>query len=98
LNRLTRNPIDSGKLSWLLQQGVIKSIQTIERQYLPSDNVLLFNVETGQANQYVLDLGRDAKRGLLKKLNAGWKMVLQTLAISTIKKTILSSKTQNVSI
>jgi len=40
---------------------------------LPSDNVLLFNVETGQANQYVLDLGRDAKRGLLKKLNAGWK-------------------------
>jgi len=72
LNRLTRNPIDSGKLSWLLQQGVIKSIQTIERQYLPSDNVLLFNVETGQANQYLLDLSRDTKRGLEKKLNDGW--------------------------
>ena len=72
LNRLTRNPIDSGKLSWLLQQGVIKSIQTIERQYLPDDNVLLFNVETGQANQYILDLSRDTRRGLLKKLNAGW--------------------------
>jgi len=73
LNRLTRNPIDSGKLSWLLQQGIIKSIQTVERQYLPSDNVLLFNVETGQANQYILDLSRDTKRGLLKKLNAGWQ-------------------------
>ncbi len=73
LNRLTRNPIDSGKLSWLLQQGIIKSIQTIERQYLPSDNVLLFNVETGQANQYILDLSRDTKRGMLKKLNAGWQ-------------------------
>lgn len=73
LNRLTRNPIDSGKLSWLLQQRVIKSIQTIERQYLPDDNVLLFNVETGQANQYILDLSRDTKRGLLKKLNAGWQ-------------------------
>lgn len=72
LNRLTRNPIDSGKLSWLLQKGIIKSIQTIEKQYLPSDNVLLFSVETGQANQFILDLGRDAKRGLLKKLNAGW--------------------------
>lgn len=71
LNRLTRNPIDSGQLSWLLQQGIIKSIQTIERQYLPSDNVLLFNVETGQANQYILDLSRDTKRGLLKRLNAG---------------------------
>lgn len=73
LNRLTRNPIDSGKLSWLLQQGVLKSIQTIERQYLPSDNVLLFNVETGQANQYILDLSKDTRRGLLKKLNAGWQ-------------------------
>lgn len=73
LNRLTRNPIDSGKLSWLLQQGIIKSIQTIERQYLPDDNVLLFNVETGQANQYIIDLRRDTKRGMLKKLNAGWQ-------------------------
>ena len=73
LNRLTRNPIDSGKLSWLLQQRIIKSIQTIERQYLPDDNVLLFNVETGQANQYILDLSRDTKRGMLKKLNAGWQ-------------------------
>ena len=72
LNRLTRNPIDSGKLSWMLQQNILKSIQTIERQYLPDDNVLLFNVETGQANQYILDLSRDTKRGLLKKLNDGW--------------------------
>lgn len=71
LNRLTRNPIDSGKLSWLLQQGVLKSIQTVERQYLPSDNVLLFNVETGQANQYILDLSRDTKRGLQRRLEKG---------------------------
>jgi DNA invertase Pin-like site-specific DNA recombinase len=79
LNRLTRNPIDSGKLSWLLQQGIIKSIQTIERQYLPTDNVLLFNVETGQANQYILDLSRDTKRGMLKKLNAGWQTGVASL-------------------
>src|SRR3989338_676001 len=73
INRLSRNPIDSGKLSWLLQRGILKSIQTIERQYLPDDNVLLFNVETGQANQYILDLSRDTKRGLLKRLNTGWQ-------------------------
>ena len=72
LNRLTRNPIDSGKLSWLLQQGIIKTIQTSERQYLPDDNVLLFNIEAGEANQYILNLSRDTKRGLLKKLNLGW--------------------------
>ncbi len=73
LNRLSRNPIDSGKLSWLLQQRILKSIQTIERQYLPDDNVLLFNVESGMANQYILDLSRDTRRGLLKKLNDGWQ-------------------------
>ena len=44
LNRLTRNPIDSGKLSWLLQLGIIKSIQTIERQYLPHNNMFLFYI------------------------------------------------------
>src|SRR3990170_7700459 len=47
INRLSRNPIDSGKISWLLQQGILKSIQTIDRQYLPEDNVLLFAVEAG---------------------------------------------------
>jgi len=77
INRLSRNPIDSGKISWLLQQGTLKSIQTIERQYLPNDNVLLFNVESGMANQYILDLRRDTKRGIDKKLNDGW---LPTLA------------------
>lgn len=73
INRLSRNPIDSGKLSWLLQRGVLKSIQTIDRQYLPDDNVLLFNVESGMANQYILDLGKNTKRGLQSKLEKGWQ-------------------------
>lgn len=73
INRLSRNPIDSGKLSWLLQRGVLKSIQTIDRQYLPEDNVLLFSVETGVANQYILDLSKNTKRGMLSKLEKGWQ-------------------------
>src|SRR3989338_8063717 len=64
VNRLSRNPIDSGKLSWLLQRGVLKSIQTIDRQYLPEDNVLIFNVESGVANQFILDLSKNTKRGM----------------------------------
>ena len=56
INRLSRNPIDSGKLSWMLQQGILKSIQTMDRQYLPDDNVILFSVETGSSNQFILDL------------------------------------------
>lgn len=73
INRVSRNPIDSGKISWLLQQGVLKSIQTIDRQYLPDDNVLLLNVESGVANQFILDLSKNVKRGIQSKLEKGWR-------------------------
>lgn len=71
LNRLSRNPVDSGRLSWLLQSGRLKSILTIERDHRPDDNVLLFAVETGMANQYVLDLSRNVRRGIQGKLQRG---------------------------
>ncbi|MCP5004493.1 MAG: recombinase family protein [Planctomycetes bacterium] len=71
INRLSRNPIDSARVQWLLQQNILKSIQTIDREYLPSDNVLLFNVESGIANQYILDLRKNTLRGTLSKLEKG---------------------------
>ena len=71
IDRLSRNPIDSATIQWLLQQGNIKIIQTIDRQYLPSDNVVLFSVESGMANQYILDLSKNVKRGILTKLEKG---------------------------
>ena len=72
INRLSRNPVDSGIISWHLQRGIIKSILTIDREYLPQDNVLLFSVESGVANQYILDLSKNTKRGLYSKLEKGW--------------------------
>ncbi len=72
INRLSRNPVDSGKIQWMLQAGTIKSIQTIERVYKPEDNALILSVESGTANQFILDLSRDTKRGLNKKLEKGW--------------------------
>ncbi|MFA6486061.1 MAG: recombinase family protein [Candidatus Magasanikbacteria bacterium] len=71
IDRLSRNPIDSATIQWLLQQGNIKIIQTIDRQYLPSDNVVMFSVESGMANQYILDLSKNVKRGILTKLEKG---------------------------
>ena len=71
IDRLSRNPIDSATIQWLLQQDKLKIIQTIDRQYLPSDNVLLFNVESGMANQYILDLSKNVKRGIITKLEKG---------------------------
>jgi DNA invertase Pin-like site-specific DNA recombinase len=72
INRLSRNPIDSGRLSWLLQQGVLKSIRTVEREYRPEDNVLLMAVESGVANQYILDLRKAVIRGMEGKAMRGW--------------------------
>jgi site-specific DNA recombinase len=65
LDRLARNPIDGGQIIWLLQRGVIKHIREFSRDYYPEDNVLLLNVEFGMANQFVLDLSKNAnsKRG-----------------------------------
>ena len=71
INRLARNPIDGGTISWMLQQGVIKHIQTYGRSYYPDDNVLMMSVELGMANQYVRDLSVDTKRGIRAREEGG---------------------------
>jgi site-specific DNA recombinase len=72
LDRLARNPVDGGTISWSLQQGVIQHIQTFQRSYLPTDNVLMMSVEFGSANQFILDLSHNVKRGLRHKIADGW--------------------------
>ena len=72
LDRLARNPIDGGQIAWMLQKTIIKHIQTNDRSYYPEDNVLLMNVEFGMANQYILDLSKNVKRGLKTKAEKGW--------------------------
>ena len=69
LDRLARNPVDGGQISWLLQQGVLQQIQTYGRAYYPSDNVLMMQVELGMANQFIRDLSVNVKRGLRKKVD-----------------------------
>lgn len=71
-DRLSRNPIDYGVISYKLQKGVIKQIVTAERDYNPEDNVLLMAVEGGMANQYIRDLSRNVQRGLRTKIQNGW--------------------------
>ena len=71
VDRLTRNPIDSGQIQWLLQNGNIQRIQTFEKNFLPSDNVLLMSIEQGMASQYIRDLSSNIKRGNRAKLEKG---------------------------
>ena len=79
LNRLARNPIDGGTISWLLQQGIIQHVQAFGSSYYPQDNVIMMAVELGMANQYVRDLMVDTKRGLKAKAERGWYPAYATL-------------------
>ena len=72
INRLSRNPIDSARIQWLLQQGVIQSIQTMDGERKPSDNAVLLSVESGVSNQFILDHMKNVRRGLESKLEKGW--------------------------
>ena len=71
IDRLSRNPVDSGRISWLLQRGVIQQIQTHDRSYLPQDNVLIMSVEFGMANEYIRQLSVNVARGLRQKARNG---------------------------
>ena len=73
LNRLARNPIDGGRIQWLLLRGILKAIITSEKIYLPSDNVIQMSVEFGMATQYSIDLSKDVLRGMRQKAALGWK-------------------------
>ncbi len=71
LDRLARNPVDGGTINWMLQGNVIKHIRTFDREYFPTDNVLMMSVEFGMANQFIRDLSSNTKRGLMSKVQKG---------------------------
>lgn len=71
LDRLARNPVDAGTIKWMLQQGVVQKIVTHGNEYKTGDNVLLMDMEFGIANQFILDLSKNTKRGLNGKAERG---------------------------
>ncbi|HEY2341581.1 MAG TPA: recombinase family protein, partial [Chthoniobacteraceae bacterium] len=71
IDRLYRNPIDEGRVRWLLQRGIIASIRTPSREFLPDDAGLLMGVEGGRATDYIIRLAKGVKRGTDEKLRRG---------------------------
>src|SRR3989339_1979430 len=71
IDGLARNPVDGGQIQWLLQQGVIRHIQTHDRSHYPNDNVLMMSVELGMANEYIRQLSANTARGLRQKARQG---------------------------
>lgn len=73
LDRLSRNPADSGRIQQLLQDGKLQHIQTTEKSYFPEDNAIVFSVEAGMSNQYIRELATNTKRGMQSKAEKGDK-------------------------
>ncbi len=95
LDRLARNPVDAGKIAWLLQKGLINNIKTFDRDYYPNDNVLMMAVEFGMSNQYIRDLSSNVKRGNRTKLERGdWpnKAPIGYLNDKATRKTIIDTE------
>jgi len=72
INRLLRNPVDQGTIQWMLQRSQLLSILTMDKEHTPADNVLILNVESGVANQFIIDLTKNTLRGLNSKVAKGW--------------------------
>lgn len=71
INRLARNPLESGIIQQLLEDGKIQSILTKDREYTRADNSIIISVESSLATQYSKDLGKMVKSGLDKKVAEG---------------------------
>ena len=71
IDRLYRNPIDEGRVRWLLQKGVIASIRTPSREFFAEDAGLLMGVEGGRATDYIIRLAKNVRSGVLEKLRRG---------------------------
>lgn len=71
LNRLTRNLADAGRIGQALQDEIIQHIVTVDREFYPTDNVLVMQFEFGEATQYIRNLRTDVKRGMLRRLKEG---------------------------
>lgn len=72
MDRISRNPIESATIQYFLQKKKLLCVKTSEKNYLPEDNALIMSVENGMANQYIRDLSKNVKRGLISKAEKGW--------------------------
>lgn len=71
LDRLARNVVEGSRLQWLLQKNIIRSIHSMEKVYLPNDNILMAMLEYAIAAEYVRALSINVRRGLDLKLSKG---------------------------
>lgn len=72
LDRLARNPVDGGRIIWLLDREKLQEIRTWEKSFHNnSDDKFFMSLDFGIAKKYVDDLNVNVKRGLRARLEKG---------------------------
>lgn len=72
LDRLTRNPIDTWTVQYMLQNWLLNIIHTNDGDYDINNSWLMFSVISWMANQFLIDLSKNVKRGLNSKADKWW--------------------------
>ncbi len=74
LDRLARNALDGGKISWFMDRGLITEIRTPEKVFRNNgDDKFMMSLDFGIAKKYVDDLSTNVKRGQNTKVGMGWR-------------------------
>ncbi|MBP9759264.1 recombinase family protein [Candidatus Dojkabacteria bacterium] len=76
LNRLSRNPQDSGLIRQIISDGTIEEIVTPDKTYLQADSDFTMAIEDAQSQRFIKDLRDDTARGINSKLEKGHAPIL----------------------
>lgn len=75
ISRLARNPIDEGVIKYAFMRKKITHILARDREYRENENQIIMGVDFGQATQFSIELSKDVKEGMNKKVTYGYRPV-----------------------
>jgi DNA invertase Pin-like site-specific DNA recombinase/cell division protein FtsB len=75
ISRLARNPIDEGVIKYAFMRKKITHILARDREYRENENQIIMGVDFGQATQFSIELSKDVKEGMNKKVSSGYRPV-----------------------
>lgn len=97
IDRLTRNPKESGILQQFLIEEKIKEIRTNSRIFTPDDNIIAVSVETAVGAEFIQGLKKNVNRGMRAKNKKGGycSMAPQGYYNDRLEKTVLMDHENN---
>ena len=72
LNRISRNPLDSGFIMHALQKWIIKEIRASEGVFNKKNSGLVMGMFLAMGNEEILKLAEDSAAGTRELIEAGW--------------------------